>query len=88
MWFSRKNNGETVTDDSRILQLLKEIAAEVGVYGAKVTKIEQDCKTLRSLVNRKLGNDFGESDTTETNKSGDSFDTMRALNKKFPNQLL
>ncbi len=84
MWFSRKNGAGTNNDDTRILQLLKEIAAEVAVYGAKVTKIEQDCRTLRGLVNRKIGNDTEE---TESNKSSDSFDSMRALNKEFP-QLL
>lgn len=80
MWFSRKNNGERSDNSDRILQLLKEIAAEVAVYGAKVDKVEQDCRTLRGLVNRKLGNHANE---TESNKSNDSFDSLRALNKQF-----
>lgn len=79
-WF-RKNGARTTDDDSKILRLLKEVAAEVAIYGAKVKKVEQDCATLRGLVNRKLGNERdGE---TESNKNADAFDSLRVLNKKF-----
>jgi len=78
-WF-RTNEANTSKEDGRILQLIKEMASEVNIYGAKVDKLAQDIKTLRGLVNRKLG---FESQETESNKNADSFDSLRALNKQF-----
>jgi len=74
MAFFTKNK----TDDSKILLLLKDLAAEVSIYSGKVGKIDQDLKSLRGLVNKKLGNE------TEELKSDDSFTSMRAMNRQFP----
>lgn len=74
MWFTRK----THSNDDKILSLLKEMAAEVAIYGEKVTKMGQNLVSLRGLVNRKLGN------TPEQIDNDDGFGEIRRNNRVFP----
>jgi len=79
---NEKKQSKNDENEDRILKLLKELSAEVSVYAGKVGKIDQDIKTLRALVNRKLGQDFEEQ--TENVKSQDAFGSLREMNRQFP----